>query len=179
MWGTQCNFISGFWQYANQNADGTGSGWVTSAVPCNDGRHSGTINMPQNSWIHIQKGVHMTTTGCAPNSKTVPSPSGSGPCLYFDYLAINGTVYPNWGKVVSSQTGAGFTLAGDQFQQNMHCGSSCSINEYIDKASITAGEVSSTSSFAYTIGSGTVLGNNVESTNGSINPCLLYTSRCV
>lgn len=146
VWGTQCNFSSGFWQYSNQSK----TGWKTSAVPCNDGRHSGTVNMPQNSWIHIQKGVHMTKTGCLVNSATVPAPSGTDPCLYFDYLAINGTVYPNWGQVVGTQTGASFTLPGDQFQMDMNC-STCSIDEYIDKASITAGQASPMASFAYTM----------------------------
>jgi Bacterial Ig-like domain (group 2) len=167
VWGTQCNLSSGFWQYSNQSK----TGWQTSAVPCNDGRHSGTVNMPQNNWIHIQKGVHLTTTGCLVNSATVPAPSGSGPCLYFDYLAINGTVYPNWGKVVATQTGASFTLATTQFQMDMNC-ATCSINEYIDKASITAGQISPMASFAYTIDPLTA---TLPMTVTSANPTLLST----
>jgi uncharacterized protein YjdB len=52
-----------------------------------------------------------------------------------------------------------------------HC-STCSINEYIDEASITAGQISSTASFAYTINPLTA---KLPMTVTSANPTLLST----
>jgi hypothetical protein len=137
VWGTQCNFRLGFWQYANQST----TGWLTSAVPCNDGRHPGQANMSLGVWHHIQRGNHLVQPGsCVLGSKAAGGQLGQGsaPCEYFDYLAIDGTIYTAWGQVVAAQTSNFDSLVGTQVQLDTTC-QGCTVAVYLDEAAFSAG----------------------------------------
>lgn len=119
MWGTQCNFVSGFWQLWNQGA-GT---WNNTTITCTSG------NWAAATWHHYVLNVHR-----------VPGDvSCGGPCQYFDTLQLDdGAVNVlNVAYPTSNAPGGWTHTIGTQFQIDI-TGSVTAI-ENLDQINLTVG----------------------------------------
>lgn len=101
MWGSQCNYVGGFWQIWNQGA-GT---WNNTSITCT------SVNWAAATWHHYVLTVHRVPgdTSCA-----------GAPCQIFDTLQLDGvtnslnTSYPS-----SNAPGGWVHVIGTQVQINL------------------------------------------------------------
>jgi hypothetical protein len=114
IFGLQCSFSNGFWQYTT-NATSTTSKWVNTSVPCARG------NFPNNTWNHIQIGSHRDNSGN----------------VTYDYVNVNGNNF-NIGitapSLFSVSWGAGQKVVNFQIDGD---NTSSSTTAYIDQFSVT------------------------------------------
>jgi len=118
MWGSQCNYTAGKWQFWNQ---GNGTWNTNASVPCT------SVTWPAVQWNHYILHVHRVPgdTSC----------SGS-PAQYFDSITLNGTFYLLNLAYCSSAAPGGWThVIGSQNQLDLNA--STTAIEYVDEKTLT------------------------------------------
>jgi hypothetical protein len=119
MWGTQCNQVNHLWQVFDQ----LHGHWMNTSVPC---------ALAANQWHHVHWEVHRVagdTDRC----------SGM-PCMYYDTLIVDGTVYPVNVKYPAGHLPGGWSSSvGFQVQIDIGTtGSPATVEQFIDMADFTA-----------------------------------------
>jgi hypothetical protein len=124
MWGLEC-VTGGVWDIWN----GLTQSWVHTAIPCSFAR---------NTWHHVSVDMHRVPgdTSCA----------SSRPCMYYDKLTVDGTVYTGFTPQPSDPLPVGWgDQTGPQFQLDLN-GSGGAATEYIDQVSFSPTETLTTGS---------------------------------
>jgi hypothetical protein len=119
MWGSQCNQVNHLWQVFDQ----LHGHWINTKVRC---------SLAANRWHHVRWDVHRVagdTNRC----------SGM-PCMYYDTLTVDRTVYPVNAKYPAGHLPGGWSSAVG-FQVQIDIGttkSDVTVDEYLDTADFSA-----------------------------------------